>query len=209
MSAQVLAMQPRPSRLVDLEQVVERGQRSFVEVGKALRTIRDERLYDAAFGTFEAYCHARFGMSRPRAYQLLEAASVVDRLSTTVDTPPTSEAVVRPLTRLEPDDQRKVWSEATDRWRKPTAAQVSEVIAEMFPKAAPKPVQTTEPAGPTSRLVLVLDDLEEVAKVLSTCMELSKVERLHELLGQRLEKRRAVLSPNVGVEPVTPATEER
>lgn len=202
MSAQVLAMQPRPSRLADLEQVVERGQRSFVEVGKALRTIRDERLYDAAFGTFEGYCHARFGMSRPRAYQLLEAASVVDRLSTTVDTPPTSEAVVRPLTRLEPDDQRKVWSEATDRWRKPTAAQVSEVIGEMFPKAAPKPVQPAEPVGPTSRLVLVLDDLDEVAKVLSTCMELSKVERLHELLGQRLEKRRAVLSPNARVQPL-------
>ena len=58
------------------------------------------------------------------------------------------------------------------------------------PAKPPAPI-TNPHSGPTSRLVLVLDDLEEAAKVLSTCMELAKVERLHELLGQRLEKRRA------------------
>jgi hypothetical protein len=196
MSAQVLAMQPRPSRLADLEHVVERGQRSFVEVGKALRTIRDERLYDAAFGTFEAYCRARFGMPRQHINRIIAATEVVGNLEPMGSNVSVSERVARPLATLEPDDQRKVWREATERWNKPTAAQVTEVIGEMFPKAALKPVQPAEPAGPTSRLVLVLDDLEEAAKVLSTCMELSKVERLHELLGQRLEKRRAVLSPN-------------
>jgi hypothetical protein len=193
MSAQVLSMQPRPSRLADLEQVVERGQRSFVEVGKALRSIRDERLYDAAFGTFEAYCQSRFGMGRNYLNKIIAATETVEILGTTV---PIAERVARPLTKLEPDAQRKVWSEATERWLKPTAAQVTEVIGEMFPKPAAPRAPIEDPSGPTCRLVLVLDDLEECAKALSICMELAKVERLHELLGQRLEKRRAVLSPN-------------
>jgi hypothetical protein len=48
-------------------------------------------------------------MSRPRAYQLIDAASVVAGLSTTVDMPPTSESHVRPLTKLEPEQQREAW----------------------------------------------------------------------------------------------------
>lgn len=39
-------------------------------------------------------------MARSRAYQYIEAASAVEVLSTTVDTPPSREAQVRPLTRL-------------------------------------------------------------------------------------------------------------
>lgn len=195
MSAQVLAMQPRPARGAELVQIVKHHQSSFVDAGKALRELREQRLYDAAFGTFEAFCRAEFSFSKTHVNRLIAAAEVVGIL-----TPigAVTESVVRPLTKLDtPDDQRKVWAAATERWRKPTAAQVSEVIGEMFPRVAPKPAQPAEPSGPTSRLVLVLDDLEEAAKVLSTCMELAKVERLHELLGQRLERRRAVLSPNV------------
>lgn len=51
-------------------------------------------------------------MSRPRAYQLIDAAQVAGNLSTIVDTLPASESVVRPLARLEPDEQREVWAEA-------------------------------------------------------------------------------------------------
>jgi hypothetical protein len=188
MNAQVLAMHPRPSRLADLEHVVEHGQRSFVEVAKALREIRDERLYGAEFGTFDAYCRSRFGMTRRALDYTLAAAAVVDNVRTIVLTVPSSESVVRPLAKLEPDEQRKVWSEATDRWRKPTAAQVTSVVRELFHKPTAPAAQAPEPSGPTTRLVLVLDDLEEAAKILSNSMELAKVERLHALLGFRIQK---------------------
>jgi len=84
-SAQVIQMHPVPSRLAELEAVVHRGQCAFYEVGKALRTIRDEALYDAAFGTFEAYCKVRFQMKKSRIYQLIDASQAVDNLSTIVD----------------------------------------------------------------------------------------------------------------------------
>ena len=64
------------------ETVIERGLGAFVEVGNALQVIRDKRLYRAEYGTFEAYCRERWGVSRPRAYQMVEASSVVENLST-------------------------------------------------------------------------------------------------------------------------------
>ena len=187
MSARVLAMTPRPSRLAELEQVIDNCQRSFVEVGNALRAIRDERLYAAEFGTFEAYCRARHNLTRRALDYQLAAAAVVDNVRTIVLTAPSSESVARPLVKLEPEGQRAVWKEATDRWRKPTAAQVTEVVRELFPKPQARPAAPA-PSGPITRVVLVLDDLEQAAKILSNSMELAKVQRLHELLGLRIQK---------------------
>ncbi len=51
--------------------------------------IRDKRLYRQTHSTFEAYCRERWGWSRQRAYQQIEAASYVSSLSTGVDKPET------------------------------------------------------------------------------------------------------------------------
>jgi len=74
---------PIPSRLAELEAVVHRGQCAFYEVGKALRTIRDERLYDAAFGSFEAYCKVRFQMPKAEVNRMILAAGRADNLVAT------------------------------------------------------------------------------------------------------------------------------
>jgi hypothetical protein len=88
---------PERQRLAELEAVVERGLDTFAEVGRALLEIRDERLYRETHGTFEAYLRQRWGMSRRRGYQLIDAA----RVSTVVDTAglpaPPSERVAREL----------------------------------------------------------------------------------------------------------------
>ena len=82
--------------LANCEEVIDKGLRTFVEVGTALLTIRDRRLYRAQHGTFEDYCQGRWGMSRPRAYQMIDAATVVGNLSTIVDKFPTTESQARP-----------------------------------------------------------------------------------------------------------------
>jgi hypothetical protein len=111
------------------EATIERGLETFVEVGQAFMAIRDGRLYRATHRTFEDYLRERWQMSRPRAYQLMDSAQVAANLSTTVDTPPTSERQVRPLAALEPDDQRTAWSQAVAEsdGEQPTAAKVEEV----------------------------------------------------------------------------------
>jgi hypothetical protein len=73
---------PERQRLAELEAVIERGLDTFAEVGRALLEIRDARLYRETHATFEAYLRERWGMSRQRGYQLMDAA----RVSTIVDT---------------------------------------------------------------------------------------------------------------------------
>lgn len=104
-----------------------------MEVGTALAAIRDERLYRDGFETFEAYCKGRWGMSRPRAYQLIEAAEVDANLSTNVDTLPATESQARPLTKLPPEEQAEAWeevvAESEESGEPITAKKVQEVVA--------------------------------------------------------------------------------
>lgn len=103
------------TRLAELEQVVERGLATFVDVGLALMEVRDARLYRATHATFEDYCRERWRMSRIRAHQLIGAASVTENLLTTVNTLPANEAQARPLARLTtPEEQREAWQEAVE-----------------------------------------------------------------------------------------------
>lgn len=66
------------TRLQELEQVIERGLETFVEVGNALREIRDAKLYKNTYSSFEEYCRVRWDMSRPTAYEYMQAAAYVE-----------------------------------------------------------------------------------------------------------------------------------
>lgn len=122
------------SRLDALEGVIERGLATFVEVGEALLEIRDSRLYRETHGTFEDYCRERWGMSRPRAYNLIDAAKVTHLVSANADIP--NEAVARelvPVMRQEPDALPDVMAEATERaGGQPTAVDVRDVVRERY-----------------------------------------------------------------------------
>ena len=126
------------AELAQLEQVIEAGlaeiRALFRSVGEALREIRDARLYRAGYKTFDAYAQARWGLARSRAYQLIDAADVVDDLSTVVDILPESERQTRPLVPLEPDERREVWQEAVEssEGQQPSAARVQEIAARVL-----------------------------------------------------------------------------
>ncbi len=120
------------TKLREYEVVIERGVRTFVEVGCALAAIRDGRLYRAEHGTFEEYCRDRWGMVASRARQLIASAEVVGEITsvTNVTLLPSAESQVRPLVRLEPAEQIAAWQEAVDTAPngKVTAAHVAEVV---------------------------------------------------------------------------------
>lgn len=131
--------------LDDLEEVIERGLATFVEVGEALKAIRDSRLYRQSFDTFEEYCQGRWGLARNRAYQLMEAAEVSSTVSKILDTAPSRESHAAALAPLkdDPDAMAEAWTAANEKTDgKPTAADVTaEVKVRLDP---PKPA---EPAG--------------------------------------------------------------
>lgn len=120
MSSSPLIEVPK-SRLQALESVIERGKQTFIEVGKALLEIRDSRLYLENHTTFEDYCRARWGWSRPRAYQLIEAAA----MSTVVDIQNERQARELAPLRDEPEKAKQVWEQAkTDYGPTPTAEEI-------------------------------------------------------------------------------------
>ena len=66
------------------EAVIERGNKTFVEVGRALLTIRDHEngvLYKQRYGTFESYWRERWGFEHAHVYRLMDAAKIYDELA--------------------------------------------------------------------------------------------------------------------------------
>src|SRR5262245_24888202 len=79
------------------EAITARALKTFVEVGMALAAIRSGALYREHFRSFGDYCRTRWGLSRPYAYQLMQAARVVANVSAIADTAPATESQARPL----------------------------------------------------------------------------------------------------------------
>ena len=92
----------RQNTLADCEARIEQGLATFIDVGTALLTIRDERLYRENHTTFESYCRARWDFTRAYAYRLIDAAQITRNLSPNRRQTPESEWQARPLVGLEP-----------------------------------------------------------------------------------------------------------
>lgn len=132
MGAEIAVVIPSPAEVAaslgEQEQIIERGLQTFIEVGTALKKIRDSRLYRGKYRTFEDYCKERWGMTRRRAYQLLDGSDVVANVNSCSHAP-TNEAQVRPLVGLPVEDQRRVWAAAVKRSHgKPTARVVKDAV---------------------------------------------------------------------------------
>lgn len=101
-------------------ETIDRAVTGFIEMGEALRTIRDKQLYKANHRTFDAfcenYCQERWGFGRRHAYQLIDAATTFENVRGCAQIEPVSEAQMRPLTALKhnPDLQKEAWQIAVE-----------------------------------------------------------------------------------------------
>jgi hypothetical protein len=104
-----------------------------VEVGEALLTIRDNRLYRASHATFEEYCDQRWGFNRDIADRTIRSAEVAGILRPTGRIP--NEAQARELAPLRDDPAvvRAVWADIVEQEPKPTAAAVRERVQRLQP----------------------------------------------------------------------------
>lgn len=152
----------------ELEQVIERGKRVFVEVGQALLRIRDERLYlKKGYTNFDTYCRERWGWSQPYAHRQIEAAKVVEAMPIGIG-PPSNEAQARelvPLMREAPDELATTWQQLREEHGdKLTAEKVREAVQVVVRRdrqaearqRQPEPAVT--PAMPTGRYRAIIID---------------------------------------------------
>ena len=112
------------ARLASLEKTVEKGKHAFVEVGNALKEIRDSKLYKTSHGTFANYVEDRFGFQRAHAYRLIESADDPAKMSPIGDKIKT-ESQAREVAKAPPERQNEVVEKAieiaAEQGKKPTA----------------------------------------------------------------------------------------
>ena len=179
----------------DLEQAerkIAAGLRSFLEVGSALKEIRDRRLFRQHFKSFEEYCAKRWDFSRQRGYELLGASDVVADLSAVADIRvlPTNEAQARPLTLLrDAAHRRRAWKLALKiaaKARRPvTARDTEEAVRQLNGKIRSMPVDGVPGFDGTDGLHAAFADppYPNMARRLYGCPEVD-----HRDLIERLER---------------------
>lgn len=142
--------------------VVDEKMSSFVEVGQALKRIKDGKLYLTEFDTWDEFCEKRFSIHRNYANKMIAAAKVVENVcqdksalngypgthsngknveknGEIVPITEAPEKVVRSLTQLPADQQSEAWEKAVEKagGKQPTAAQVKEAVAEVKAESEP------------------------------------------------------------------------
>ena len=154
------------SERAQLQDCEHKIRESYLNVGKALREIRDSKLYRETHKTFLAYCSERWGYQRASVYRLIDARTIVDHLEESPqigDFLPDNESQTRPLAPLEPDQQVEAWKEAVDSAPRTdsgepviTAKHVKAVVEKITPEQATRP----GPKPPTQDVI----DLREIHK---------------------------------------------
>ena len=113
------------NRLSELEGIITQNFKAFYNVGCALREIQANQLYRETHTTFADYAKDLWDMARARAYQMIEAADIVDRLipftehlSTTGrqnEKPiPQNERQARALAKYDEGTQIEIWQRAVE-----------------------------------------------------------------------------------------------
>ena len=120
--------------LAQNEEIITRGQQTFIEVGNALMEIREQRQYkDAGYSDFDTYCRERWGWNKDHANRLVRSAEVVAQLSP-IGLTPATETQARPLAplRSDPPAMREAWQDAqriaAEREKPVTQAIVQEAV---------------------------------------------------------------------------------
>ena len=143
-----------------------RVERAAFEGAEALRELRDRRLFRSTHKTFELYCQERFGFTRRRVDYLISGSEVYDNLKMRTngsqnsseedeETEPnqillTNERQVRPLTKLDSDQQREAWQQAVEvsGGKVPSNRIVKDIVQRIRERTpVPNPYQVGEVCG--------------------------------------------------------------
>jgi len=162
-------------KLEQYETVIKQGLGGFLSVGKALKAIRDERLYRAKSDRFEDYCREQWGLSDKYAHRLVKAYDVVTNLQSELKNSPngetrlpSNESQVRPLATLDPKQQVKAWQQVVKNCEgKPITADEVEAAADKVAGKTP----TKPSTSPTTELKEANSKLGEIGELVTKALE--------------------------------------
>jgi protein gp37 len=153
-----VAIPDQTRRLKELELVIERGLKTFTQVGTALLEIRETRLWALEHRTFASYCSDRWGMTKQRAHQLMDGCEFRKAIengsqeSTAVDDD-VPEGALRPLSQVPKEARAMVWEDAVAHadGKQPTAKMVQEAVDRYVAPVTTEPASSTEPSPPEKK----------------------------------------------------------
>lgn len=117
--------------LLVAEEIIEKHQKSFLEVGAALVAIKDGRLYRSEYKTFEEYVCSRWGWTRQRAYQLISADSVAENVKHVLQNARQASELAKAPKEKQAAVVDAVAEKATKENRKPTAKDYKEAVEDL------------------------------------------------------------------------------
>lgn len=113
-------------------------QQAFFIAGKALKQLRDRRLYRETHSSFESYVKERFDFTRRAADYLISSAEVMENLKREqfvlrTNVLPSRESHCRPLAKLSPQEQPAAWDRAVEKagGKMPSSRIIKEAIKEI------------------------------------------------------------------------------
>lgn len=167
MQPEHIQSEPPPTRsLAQLEQVVERGLETFVEVGLALAEIRDRGLFEAqGYTSFTAYLRKRWGKAPTTAFGLIAAAQAAESLEISSGAAPLNAWQARELGRIaDPEERAAVWRQVNQPGAPPATGRLIREIADQRQQRLEEwpPAEPVEPhAGWSEREIALWDQLQD------------------------------------------------
>lgn len=181
------------AELAQCEAAIVGGQRAWIECGRALRSIRDRKLYRESSDTFDAYVFSRWRMVRRRAYQMMDASAVVENVNNCSHFEPAlTEGAIRPLTRLDASAQREAFLLACNMAPKDAAGTpllTGKIIATAADKVSPseKPANVVKLRRDKEATIPTADPERAVRILMKTCEQRDLV-KLYSELGYTLHR---------------------
>lgn len=171
------------------EDLIQIGLSTFFEIGKALLTIRQRRLYRATHATFESYCLEKWQIGRSYAFRMIGAAERLMLLrSGTEISLPSNEYQIRPFLRLPPERFVEAWRQAVQSSGdgRVTSKVGQRIVDEISPrktiKRPVKSLETSRPRLPLGQILVLLHGAKKKIEEGNSEHALDCLDRIEHLL---------------------------
>lgn len=171
------------------EEIISKAQSSFLDIGKALKAIRDQKQFEAAkFDNFEAYCKAKWSYSKSYASRLIGAYNCHELLRENLasgEVLPSNEYQLRSLIVLPEDKWITTWQQAVKQAAgNPVTGELVEaavkVVSHPQGDATDTDTETHKPAS-AAKLTKIGKLVKEVLKEKSTATSDKLIQVLEEI----------------------------
>lgn len=98
--------------LAQLKAIVSRNLSATIDAGRALKEIKDRELWKEEAESFQQFCVDNWGVSKQRAYQLMDCVQIVDALPPDQSTAVDSERAARELKKVPAENRTEVVKKA-------------------------------------------------------------------------------------------------